>query len=169
MDQTEVQHHQRFPRIRTIDASHIGNLIRIAESANLSHWSAQSYLEELKNPASVMLRLESDANSTIGFIVGRTISAGVDSSTTDAEIYNVAVVESEQQKGYGQLLLDSFVGNCQDRGVVHVWLEVRESNQKAIRFYERSGFIRVQTRNHFYNDPREHALLMKLVLEHQTA
>ena len=169
MDQPEIQPRSFYPRIRKIEASHIGGLICIAEAANLSHWSAQSYLEELKNPESVMLRLESDANSTIGFIVGRSIGTGIVESTTDAEIYNIAVIESEQHKGCGQLLINSFTEVCRNRGVRNIWLEVRESNKVAIRFYERNGFVRVQTRNHFYNEPREHALLMKLVLEHQTA
>lgn len=169
MNQTEFEHQSYDPRIRPIEASHIGDLIRIADAANLSHWSAQSYLEELKNPDSIMLRLESDTNSTIGFIVGRTISAGVIESTTDAEIYNVAVIESEQRKGNGQLLFDSFAANCRDRRVASIWLEVRESNKSAIRFYDRNGFFRVQTRNHFYSEPREHALLMKLEMKRQNA
>jgi ribosomal protein S18 acetylase RimI-like enzyme len=42
---------------------------------------------------------------------------------------------------------------------------VRESNRKAIAFYEKNGFESVQTRRHFYNDPREHAILMKLTLK----
>lgn len=169
MDQPELKHQSYYPRIRLIETSHIGELIRIAEAANLSPWSAQSYLDELEHTGSIMLRLESDANSTIGFIVGRTIGTGLVESTTDAEIYNVAIIESEQHKGYGQLLFDSFAAICRDRRVGNIWLEVRESNKDAIRFYERNGFVRVQTRNHFYNDPREHALLMKLEMKHQNA
>jgi ribosomal-protein-alanine N-acetyltransferase len=45
-----------------------------------------------------------------------------------------------------------------------VWLEVRESNHKAIAFYVKNGFEQVQTRPNFYENPREAALLMRLKL-----
>lgn len=148
-------------RVRPVDSSHIGDLIRIAEETNLSPWSAQSYLEEMKNPDAVLLRLESDDNRTIGFIVGRVILGGLIETQTDAEIYNIAVIQSLQEKGFGQTLLNAFLDRCRERSTVYVWLEVRESNASAIRFYERNGFERVQTRNHFYTDPVENALMMR--------
>ena len=36
--------------IGSIRASHIADLIRIGEETNLSPWTANSYVEELKNP-----------------------------------------------------------------------------------------------------------------------
>ena len=151
-------------RIRPVDSSHIGDLIRIAEETNLSPWSAQSYLDEMKNPDAVLLRLESPDNRTVGFVVGRIILGGLIAAQTDAAIYNIAVIEPLQHRGLGQKLLGAFLDRCRSRSVVHVWLEVRESNAVAIRFYERTGFEIVQTRNNFYTDPSEHALLLRLVL-----
>lgn len=148
-------------RVRPVDSSHIGDLIRIAEETNLSPWSAQSYLDEMKNPDAVMLRLESDDNLTVGFVVGRIILGGLIEAQTDAEIYNIAVIQPLRKNGHGQTLLDSFLDKCRERSTVDVWLEVRESNASAIRFYERNGFERVQTRNHFYTDPVENALMMR--------
>ena len=112
-----------------------------------------------------MLRLESGTNETVGFIVGRIVPGGIIEAEIDSEIYNVAIVESEQKKGRGQRLFDAFVVKCREIGVGNIWLEVRASNQKAIRFYEQNGFERVQSRNNFYENPREHALLMKLLLK----
>ena len=151
-------------RVRPVDSSHIGDLIRIAEETNLSPWTAQSYLEEIKNPNAVLLRLESPDNLTVGFVVGRIILGGLIEAQTDAEIYNIAVIEPLQKRGLGDLLLSSFLEACRSRNAKNVWLEVRESNAVAIRFYERKGFEHVQTRNNFYNDPRENALLMRLGL-----
>ncbi len=166
MDQTESENQSFYPRVRSIEAPHIADLMRIAAATNLSPWSAQGYIDEIRNPDSIMFRLESDANSTIGFIVGRTVSGGLVGTITDAEIYNIAVTEIEQNRGYGQLLFDSFAEICKHRRVGSIWLEVRESNKKAIRFYERNGFMRIQTRDHFYDDPREHAILMRLEIKH---
>ncbi len=160
-----IAHNQNSLRIRHIDATHIADLIRIGEETNLSHWSAQSYLDEMKNPDSVMLRLVGSNNSTIGFIVGRFVLGGEIETFTDAEIYNIAVTENDQRKGMGQFLFNAFIAKCLKKKAANVWLEVRESNEKAISFYEKNGFTRVQTRPSFYENPRENALLMKLVLE----
>ena len=149
-------------RIRPVEAANIADLIQIGEEANLSHWSAQNYLDEMKNPASIMLRLVDDENSTHGFVVGRIIPGGMIESILEAEIYNIAVVSKQQGIGRGQMLFDAFRDACISQKAANIWLEVRESNAKAISFYERNGFKRVQTRNHFYDNPREHALLMKL-------
>lgn len=150
-------------RIRPVEAAHIAELIRIGDETNLSPWTAQHYLEEIKNPNAIMLRLVAEDNSIFGFVVGRQVVGGVVEETVDAEIYNIAIDAVRQGNGYGQTLFDAFLAVCRGRCVQNIWLEVRESNQKAITFYERNGFVKVQTRNNFYENPREAALLMKLV------
>jgi ribosomal-protein-alanine acetyltransferase len=165
MDLSDLQNQLFTPRIRPVEASHIGDLIRIAEETNLSHWSAQSYLDEMKNPDALIRRLVAEDNSTIGFVVGRIVAGGVIESHADAEIYNIAVTKNEQGQGRGQILFDAFRSVCMKRDAANIWLEVRESNQNAIAFYERNGFEPVQTRRSFYENPREHAILMKLVLK----
>ncbi len=151
-------------RIRSIDASHIGALIALGEAANLSPWTAQGYLDEFKEPRSIMLRLESPENITVGFIVGRLVAATDDEEAVDADIYNIAVERGSRGNGNGKLLLDAFLEKCRESFVRSVWLEVRESNETAIRFYERNGFFAVTTRKHFYSNPTEHARLMRLEL-----
>ena len=151
-------------RIRPVDASHVAELIRIGEETNLSPWSAQSYLEEMKNPDAIMLRMVNDDNANIGFVVGRLVTAGDTEARTDAEIYNIAVVRPEQRRGCGQSLFEAFRNVCIARNAANIWLEVRESNDPAIRFYAKNGFEKVQSRNHFYENPREHAILMRLRL-----
>ena len=165
MDPPEQNETRGSARIRPVDASQISELIRISEAANLSPWSAQSYLDEMKNPDSIMLRLVGVDNTTAGFVVGRLVINSENEIKFDAEIYNIAVVKNKQKEGLGQLLLDAFIKVCLERRVVNVWLEVRESNQKAIAFYKKNHFEHIQTRNHFYDNPREHALLMKLILK----
>lgn len=156
-------------RIRPVDASHIGELIRLGQQSNLSPWSAQSYIDELKNPAAIMLRLVDEENAILGFVVGRLVLGGMIESEVDAEIYNIAVTERRRRQGYGQLLFDAFLAKCRDVPTSSVWLEVRESNEKAIKFYEKNGFERVQTRPSFYTNPLENALIMRLILKYHSA
>lgn len=165
METAQIDNTSDEPRIRGVEAAHISELIRIGDETNLSHWSAQSYLEEMKNADAVMLRAVGEDNSTIGFVVGRLVVGGDVKMRTDAEIYNIAVTRSEQRRGRGQLLFDSFLAVCREKEAATIWLEVRESNLQAIAFYEKNGFMPVQTRRSFYDNPREHAILMKLVLK----
>jgi ribosomal-protein-alanine N-acetyltransferase len=152
-------------RICSIERSHIARLIEIGEETALSPWSAESYLAEMCRPDSIMLRLVSDENETIGFVVGRIISAGTTDIVAESEIYNIAVTPANRGKGNGQLLLDAFIDAARKKGARMVWLEVRESNSTAIAFYGRNGFERLDTRPNFYKDPREAALLMRLKLD----
>jgi ribosomal-protein-alanine N-acetyltransferase len=152
-------------RICAVTQSYIADLIRIGEETNLSPWSAQSYLEEIRNPKAILLRLVCEENETIGFVVGRLVLGGEAEVRTDAEIYNIAVVNDRQHRGNGQKLLDSFLERCSEHRVNYVWLEVRESNHKAITFYRKNGFEQIQSRPNFYENPREAALLMRLKLE----
>ena len=55
--------------------------------------------------------------------------------------------------------LREFVGRTR---VDNIWLEVRESNAGAIKFYEKHGFIAELTRPRFYRDPVENAVIMRL-------
>jgi [ribosomal protein S18]-alanine N-acetyltransferase len=146
-------------RIRRIDASHIADLIRIAEETNLNRWTAQHYLDELKNPFAIMFRLEADDASTLGFIVGR-IVAGRDDDSPEAEIYNIGVSPQHQRSGFGQTLLDTFFEACQEKNVGNVWLEVRELNQPAVSLYLKNGFIAVTVRKDYYSEPRDNGILM---------
>jgi [ribosomal protein S18]-alanine N-acetyltransferase len=153
-----------MPRVREITSSNIADLIRIAESTNLSRWTAQNYLDELRTESSIMLAIEDQIPRIIGFVVGRVVP-GPDTERYDAEIYNIAVVPEGQGRGMGQLLFDGFVARCEQRQVSSIWLEVRQSNHKAIRFYSRNGFEPVQKRPNFYKDPAEDGILMRLLLK----
>src|SRR5256885_817054 len=115
MDLPNTEIKPDHPRIRPIEASHIGDLIRIGVETNLSPWTAQGYLDEMKSSDSVMLRLVAEDNSTIGFIVGRSVIGGEIEPQVDAEIYNIAVAENEQGKRCGQLLFDAFIDICRER------------------------------------------------------
>lgn len=147
-------------RIRSIESSHLADLIMIAEETNLNRWTAEHYFEELKNPQAILLRLESPDNQTIAFIVGRLIPSSSDCRQFDAEIYNIGVRPEFQRKGFGQRILEAFLAVCDERGAGEVWLEVREGNSAAVGLYAKNGFRPVAVRPDFYSEPRENGVLM---------
>jgi ribosomal-protein-alanine N-acetyltransferase len=62
----------------------------------------------------------------------------------------------------GGRLLDHFIAVARDRGVGRLFLEVRESNEVALRLYASRGFHRVGRRKGYYERPREDALVLEL-------
>ena len=78
----------------------------------------------------------------------------------EADITNVAVKENARRKGVAGLLLQEAKQIALKEGVMAFTLEVRVSNQAAIRLYEKHGFHSVGRRPGFYEDPKEDALIM---------
>lgn len=71
------------------------------------------------------------------------------------EILAIATVEEYRNKGIAQELLDKI--KTKD-----IFLEVRESNEKAINFYKKNNFKQISIRKGYYSDPTEDAIIMKM-------
>lgn len=80
--------------------------------------------------------------------------------TDEYEILSLATHPQHRRKGVARALLHAF--SSKHRG--DVFLEVRESNQSAIAFYEAMGFTRTGVRHAYYGDTSEGAIVMKLQL-----
>jgi ribosomal-protein-alanine N-acetyltransferase len=131
----------------------IEQVLKIEEQCNLSKWSKKDYKKELVSENSIALVAKQNQN-IVGFLLARTTSA-------ESDLYNIGVLENHQKKGVGGLLLKKFLLIGQKRNVRSFWLEVRESNLNAIKFYRKYGFREIQKRNNFYSKPSEHAIVMK--------
>jgi [ribosomal protein S18]-alanine N-acetyltransferase len=115
-------------------------------------WTEQSLEESLTWAGGVALVSESHGEIK-GFVFGR--QAG-----DEAEILNLGVLPERRRRGEGGALLEGTIAEFRTRGVGRVFLEVRESNKSAIRFYEERGFSRTGRRPGYYREPAEAAVLM---------
>ena len=79
---------------------------------------------------------------------------------SDAHITAIAVDETFQQQGIGELLLIGTVISSLELGLERVTLEVRESNSVAQKLYTKYGFERAGIRKRYYRDNNEDALIM---------
>lgn len=86
-----------------------------------------------------------------GCIVG--LAAWQELPGGEAELLNLAVRPQARRRGLGRALLALLGGR-------KVWLEVRASNESAIRFYESQGFRICGRRRNYYREPEEDAVLM---------
>lgn len=78
----------------------------------------------------------------------------------EAEIARIAVSESARRQGIGKGLLDYTCECCREKKIERLLLDVRESNEGAIAFYEKYGFQTDGIRKDFYDMPKENAVLM---------
>ena len=76
----------------------------------------------------------------------------------------LAVIPAKRRKGEGGALLKAAVEALRARKVSRVFLEVRESNEAGIAFYEKQGFSKTGRRAGYYRDPDEAAIRMEMKL-----
>jgi ribosomal-protein-alanine N-acetyltransferase len=138
---------------------------RLEIECNLSPWSVRDYQRELIRTDSVALVAKKD-EETVAFLAARLITISDSQNElenpNEIEIYNIAVEPELQNRGIGQALLDHLLTRSSALPISKVWLEVRESNDVAIRFYKKNGFEPVYIRNKFYSSPAENAIVMEL-------
>lgn len=91
-----------------------------------------------------------------GFLVTQQVYSGDHSSAPEVEILNIAVVPEFRRLGFARALLDNLLSAP---GVF--FLEVRESNEPALRLYGQSGFHEVARRTNYYEEPEEDAIVMR--------
>ena len=94
---------------------------------------------------SLMLAREPDGRGTIGFSLFRTVA-------DESELLLIAVLPSHHRRGVGRRLLDDFLSQARNDGVVRVHLEVRDGNT-AVDMYRTAGFSPVGKRRNYYHAP----------------
>ena len=83
----------------------------------------------------------------------------------EGEVANLAVAPDARGQGIGSALLEGLLADAASRGVTRVFLEVRESNQRARRLYSAAGFTEIGRRKRYYRNPVEDALILRRTLE----
>jgi ribosomal-protein-alanine N-acetyltransferase len=78
------------------------------------------------------------------------------------ELHDIAVKRAYKRLGIGGKLLDCLMQTADRRQVKEIFLEVRESNQGAIHFYEKHDFKKISTRKSYYSHPVEDAFIYAL-------
>lgn len=77
-----------------------------------------------------------------------------------AHINNLAVLPELRGRGLGTQLLEAVVAEVAHLGGVLLTLEVRRSNDLALRLYQRAGFQHGGVRTNYYTNPVEDALVL---------
>ena len=84
----------------------------------------------------------------------------------EAEILNIVIDSAQRGLGFGRWLLQHLMTIAAQQGSDKIFLEVRVSNQVAIKLYESLGFKRISMRKNYYPavHGREDALILNYAI-----
>jgi ribosomal-protein-alanine N-acetyltransferase len=139
--------------LRRLDADDLDVVEAIEHQAYPTPWSRSMFDAELRKPSSLALGAFTGEEVLVGYaFVSRYVDAW--------HVMNIAVADEFRRRGIASALLERlFEVTATDprRGYT---LEVRVSNEGAIKLYERLGFEARGIRRAYYTDNREDALIM---------
>jgi [ribosomal protein S18]-alanine N-acetyltransferase len=140
--------------LRKLELRDLASIETIERQSYPTPWSRSMFASELAKPSSISLgAFEPGSEELVGYLI---ISRYVDAW----HVMNVAVAPEHRRRGIARTLLDRLfevTGSDERRGYT---LEVRVSNEGAIKLYEQLGFHARGVRRGYYTDNREDALIM---------
>ena len=136
----------------TMAEEHISALAQLERECFSDPWSEKALAEELSNPNAVF-RVALIDGEVAGYV-------GMLHVLDEGDICNVAVFDRFRRKGVASALIQHLVDYGVENQLSFITLEVRESNIGAQKFYETMGFETIGVRKNFYDNPKEHAILM---------
>lgn len=122
-------------------------------------WSQSSFRRELHVSFSKILGARSlEDQRLFGYLVFWHVS-------DEIHVLNIAVHPDARRRGIGRQLVEASVSIGRNLQATVMYLEVRASNHAAILLYKSLGFTVVQTRENYYPDNLEDALVMECPLD----
>jgi ribosomal protein S18 acetylase RimI-like enzyme len=118
-------------------------------------------MEELHDP-NVEYYFLCDHDRKIGYLKLNYADSQSDIGDPDSlEIERIYVDQAYQCKGLGAVLLEKAKTRAKEKRLRYVWLGVWEKNPRAIRFYERHGFMQFGSHQFIMGDEVQTDILMK--------
>ena len=144
--------------ISPIEAQDFDALYAIEQAAHAVPWSLGT-LKNNQDERYLNLKIV-EGHQIYGFAICQTV-------LDEATLFNIAIDPQKQGLGLGRQLLNELITQLRQKGILTLWLEVRESNKKAQALYDSLGFNQVDIRKNYYPTPdgkRENAVVMAAYL-----
>jgi ribosomal-protein-alanine N-acetyltransferase len=117
-------------------------------------WTEDTFLSLLRR-APVVLLVAARGAEVVGYAVLWCIA-------DEGELANIAIRDDCRRRGLGTRLLEHVLKTAEAKGVRSLYLEVRPSNQPALKLYQANGFRNIGVRRGYYDRPPEDALVLRL-------
>ena len=126
--------------------------VYMIEKASFSEpWLREFFENELKYDSYVVVL----NNEIIGYICTMQV-------LDECTITNISVRQDFRRQGIAGYIFKNLFDVMDQRNVKYYYLEVRESNEAALKLYYRLGFFEIGTRKDYYRNPLEDAKVMTL-------
>lgn len=176
--------------VKKDQAEYISQIAALESAIFPDPWSAKSIEETLENPQAKIWGVTADQESTPGQpqTTAEKSTSGQSQTTSqestpgqpqtaakasaifgyvifyyvldEGEIARIATAPEYRRQGLAARLLEKMRAFSHEQNITRWLLDVRISNEPAIRFYEAAGFARDGVRKNFYANPAEDAILM---------
>lgn len=138
--------------IRTMQKGDVAAVAALEAQIFPMPWSAAGFADTLPREDVIFL-VAYEQDELLGYV-------GIYCTLDEGEITNVAVAPAARRRGIARALLTELKQQLACRNVTQIVLEVRVSNEPAIRLYEQMGFSVLGVRKNFYEKPTEDAYIM---------
>lgn len=138
--------------IRTMQKGDVAAVAALEAQIFSMPWSAAGFEDTLPREDVIFL-VAYEQDELLGYV-------GIYCTLDEGEITNVAVAPAARRRGIARALLTELKQQLACRNVARIVLEVRVSNEPAIRLYEQMGFSVLGVRKNFYEKPAEDAYIM---------
>ncbi|MBD8010047.1 MULTISPECIES: ribosomal protein S18-alanine N-acetyltransferase [Acinetobacter] len=138
--------------IRLMQAADVEAVVKIERLVQSHPWTLKQFQDAVTAYQSTVIEVQ---GQVAGFCILQPV-------LDEANLLLMAIDPAQQGQGLGYQLLEASVAMLKNNPV-QIFLEVRESNQAAIKLYEKSGFHQIDLRKNYYpnaNGSREHAIIM---------
>lgn len=136
-----------------MSALHVQQVAALEAVCFRDPWSERAIASELDNPLSVWI-VACDGDTVAGYVGSQTVM-------DETDMMNLAVDPAYRRQGIGEGLVAHLINHLMMRGSRCLTLEVRASNDPAIRLYSKLGFRQIGCRPRYYANPREDAYILR--------
>jgi len=140
-------------RIRPMEHGDVVRVAEVEEEAFTNPWKPRTFRRLIERSGPELWVAELPGSGVVGYFVLWIVDG-------EGELANLAVAPDHRRRGIGSALLERALERAREGGVRSLFLEVRVSNDEALRLYEGRGFEVIAERKAYYDRPKEDALVM---------
>lgn len=147
------------PRVQPMTVRDLDEVTAIEQQAYAFPWTRGNFIDSLSSGHPAWTLRAAQGGPLLAYYVAM---EGVE----EMHLLNITVAPAEQGRGHARALLAHLADQARALRALQLWLEVRESNARALQLYLRHGFETVGRRKGYYPavQGREDAIVMRLPL-----
>lgn len=136
-----------------MEKTHLDYVVEIERNSFPTPWSREAYSHEIAGNDFAFYTVALLGRKVVGY-------CGMWVILDEAHITTIAAHPDHRSRGLGALLLNRLIAEAKLRGCIKITLEVRPSNNHALKLYTKTGFVSHGLRPGYYSDTGEDAIIM---------